>query len=132
MNDASKLIVWQKSLDLADKIYSITEKFPRQEVYGLSSQMQRAAVLIGSNIAEGAGRNSPREFKQFLGFFCGSASELRFQIELSQRRNYISEEQKAELVNYVDSILRMNFKLQSRIKEIIGDRSDRKYPGNAS
>jgi len=78
MHDASKLMVWQKALDLAQKVYSSTAGFPKHEVYGLSSQMQRAAVSIGSNIAEGAGRNSKREFYQFIEISCGSASELLF------------------------------------------------------
>ena len=102
MQDASKLMVWQKALDLAQKVYSSTTGFPKHEVYGLASQMQRAAVSTGSNIAEGAGRNSKREFYQFIGISCGSASELLSQVELSFRMNYITPEIKDELKTEID------------------------------
>jgi four helix bundle protein len=119
MNDPSKLRVWQKSLELADQVYSATERFPSREVFGLASQMQRAAVSIGSNISEGAGRNSRKEFYQFIGYANGSANELRFQIEVGHRRNYLSEEERNSLVNEIDHILRMNYKLQSNLRNSI-------------
>lgn len=75
-----ELIVWQKSMDLVKEIYLLTEKFPREELYGLVSQMRRAAVAIPSNIAEGYLRKHRKEFVQFLSVASGSAAELETQI----------------------------------------------------
>ena len=79
------LIVWQKAVDLAVKIYEMTERFPKSELYGLTSQMRRAAVSIASNIAEGRSRVSKKNFAQFLTIAHGSISELETQIEISKR-----------------------------------------------
>jgi len=78
------LIVWQKSKKLALEIYKITEKFPRSELYGLSSQMRRAAISISSNIAESYHRRHPKEKRQFLSVAFGSGSELESQIEIAK------------------------------------------------
>lgn len=77
-----ELIVWQKSMDVATYAYDIRNKLPQQESYGIISQIQRSAVSIPSNIAEGQQRNSPKEFKQFLGIARGSAAELETQLLL--------------------------------------------------
>jgi len=132
MHDVTKLRIWDKALELAEKIYSLTAGFPREESYGLSSQMKRAVVSIGSNIAEGAGRNSNREFYQFIGISCGSASELRFQIELSYRCSFINTDQRDELISDIDYIMRMNFRLQSRIRSEENDRNKRNSPRQGS
>jgi len=79
------LIVWQKSMDLADKVFQLTKKFPRDELYGLTSQMRRAAVSIPSNIAEGSRRSSKKDYAQFLRIASGSAVELETQILLAQK-----------------------------------------------
>lgn len=73
------LKVWQEAMGLAKEIYTLTKKFPKEEIYGLSSQMRRAAVSVPSNIAEGAARSSHREFTQFLYIALGSLSELETQ-----------------------------------------------------
>ena len=78
------LVVWQKSLDLAVRIYGLTRNFPREELYGLTSQIRRAAVSVSSNIAEGQGRLSPGEFRQFLGIARGSNFELQTQLEVAR------------------------------------------------
>ena len=78
------LLVWQRSMQLAVAIYRLTRDFPREELYGLTSQIRRAAVSISSNIAEGQGRLSPGEFKQFLGIVRGSNFELQTQIEIAR------------------------------------------------
>ena len=83
------LIIWQKSMDLVMEIYSLTKTFPREEIYGLSSQMRRAAVSIPSNIAEGHGRNSTKEYIKFLYIARGSICELQTQLILCQRMGYI-------------------------------------------
>jgi len=78
------LIVWQKARDLAVVIYKITEQFPKSEIYGLTSQMQRATISISSNIAEGYHRFHEKEKRQFLAIAFGSGSELESQIEVSK------------------------------------------------
>ena len=79
------LVVWQKSVQLATMIYRMTQSFPREELYGLSSQMRRCSVSVPSNIAEGQGRISTGEFRQFLGIARGSNFELQTQIEIARR-----------------------------------------------
>jgi four helix bundle protein len=81
-----ELIVWQKAIDLVDEVYKITKQFPKSELYGLSSQMQRAAVSIPSNIAEGQTRNNLPEYIQFLGIAYASSAELETQIIISKRQ----------------------------------------------
>jgi four helix bundle protein len=78
------LIVWRKSLDLVVRIYRLTRNFPREELYGLTSQIRRAAVSVPSNVAEGQGRLSSGEFRQFLGIARGSNFELQTQLEVAR------------------------------------------------
>src|SRR5580700_3949853 len=78
--DYRDLIVWQKAIDLTVCIYNLTRSLPKDEIYGLSSQMRRASVSIASNIAEGRGRLSPAEFRHFLGLAQGSTYELQTQL----------------------------------------------------
>lgn len=87
------LIAWQKSMDLVILVYKATESFPRHELYGLTSQIRRAASSIPANIAEGQGRRSKTEFRQFLGNARGSLLELDTHLELSRRLNYLTEAQ---------------------------------------
>ncbi|MBW1937083.1 MAG: four helix bundle protein [Deltaproteobacteria bacterium] len=82
------LKVWKRSVDYVVKIYKLTEGFPKDEQYGLSSQMRRAALSIASNIAEGAGRNSKNEFRQFLSIAQGSVSELETQLIIAEKLSY--------------------------------------------
>lgn len=86
VSNFKQLIVWQKSMLLVDEIYKITRSFPKNEVYALASQMQRAAVAIPSNIAEGYRRNHKLEYVQFLGIALGSAAELETQILVSEKQ----------------------------------------------
>lgn len=93
MNKAHKnLIAWQKSINLVTAIYELTEKFPKSEVYGLTSQMRRAAVSIPSNIAEGASGRSKEQFKNYLSIAIGSLNELDTQLEIALRLNYLPKE----------------------------------------
>ncbi len=82
------LTVWQKSMQLVTDIYEMTANFPETEKYGLISQLRRAAVSIPSNIAEGAARNSTKEFKRFLYISLGSLAEVETQLEISQNLGY--------------------------------------------
>jgi four helix bundle protein len=84
--------VWQGAMRLATEVYRLSAQFPKHETYGLSSQIQRSAVFVPSNIAEGHGRNSNKEFYHFLGVALGSLSELETQIILAQQLGYLTEE----------------------------------------
>jgi four helix bundle protein len=85
------LKVWQESMDLVIQIYKLAENFPKHEIYGLSSQIRRAAVSIPSNIAEGAGRSGEKEFIRFLYIALGSLSEVETQLEIAFRLDYIKD-----------------------------------------
>ncbi|OGA41446.1 MAG: hypothetical protein A3G24_06235 [Betaproteobacteria bacterium RIFCSPLOWO2_12_FULL_62_13] len=83
------LVAWQEAMKLVETVYRQTASFPKQETFGLTAQMRRAAISVPSNIAEGAARNSPREFYQFSGIAAGSLAELETQVELAIRLNYL-------------------------------------------
>ena len=85
------LKVWQDAMELVKDVYRITKGFPKEEIYGLTTQMRRAAVSIPSNIAEGAARNSTKEFIQFLAISRGSLSELETQLLIAQNLGYTTE-----------------------------------------
>jgi four helix bundle protein len=84
-----ELRAWQLGMDLTERVYLITHSFPKSEIYGLTSQIRRAAVSIPSNLAEGHGRTSTKEFLQFISIAYGSICELETQILLSHRLKYI-------------------------------------------
>ncbi len=84
-----ELNVWTKGLEIADAVYQLTEKFPRKEMFGLGSQMERAATSIPSNIAEGFMRQSTKEFIQYLHISLGSSAELETQLVIALKRNYV-------------------------------------------
>lgn len=88
-SDYKQLIVWQKAMDLVVEVYSLVKLLPKEELYSLSDQMRRAVVSIPSNIAEGSGRGSDKEFIQFLSISRGSLRELETQIEVCEKLNYI-------------------------------------------
>ncbi len=101
------LIVWQKSIVLAKHIYQLTAAFPKSEIYGIISQMRRAAVSIPSNIAEGFVRNSPREFVQFLTIAFRSGAELETQIILAKSLKLAPEKEFAEPEEILEEIMKM-------------------------
>ncbi len=86
----NNLLVWQEGMSLAKEIYAVTASFPKEEIYGLTSQMRRASVSVPSNIAEGAARGSSKEFIQYLIVARGSLMELETQIALSHELGYIN------------------------------------------
>jgi four helix bundle protein len=92
-----ELIAWQKAMDLVSDVYSVSQEFPRDEIYGLTSQVRRAAVSIPSNIAEGQGRRSPKEFVQFLRIARGSIAEVETQLLIAVRLGY-TQLQRAEMI----------------------------------
>lgn len=101
------LNVWQESIEFVTKIYSITHQFPKEEIYGLTSQIRRAAVSVPSNIAEGAARKSKTEFKQFLYISLGSLSEVETQLIISKNLEYIDKTTYDNLNHKVISIRKM-------------------------
>ena len=111
MNNYKELIVWQKSMNLVEKVYNLTLMFPKEEKYGLTSQIQRSAVSIPSNISEGAGRNSNKEFRNFLGIANGSINELSTQLELSLRIGYLKVNELEEVFKLINEIQKINFTL---------------------
>ncbi|MDF1579411.1 MAG: four helix bundle protein, partial [Desulfuromonadales bacterium] len=112
-----KLDVWKTAMLLTKDIYEITEHFPQAENYGLSSQMRRAAVSIPSNIAEGAGRRSDKEFLHFIGIAQGSASELDTQIELSTMVGYLVADKAQALTQQLTNVTKMLFGLTRSINK---------------
>ena len=105
MGTHKDLKVWQLSIDLVEKVYKITNCFPKEEMYGLTSQMRRCAVSVPSNIAEGAARKTKNEYLQFLYVSLGSLSELETQIEISKRLKYLNDPPVEELVEKIRRML---------------------------
>ena len=100
-------IVWQKAIDLSVEIYNLIKLLPKTETYGLSDQMRRAVVSIPSNIAEGQGRSSTRDFIKFLSIARGSQSEIETQLQICIRLRYFSEEQAATALGLCNEINKM-------------------------
>jgi four helix bundle protein len=88
----SDLVAWQEAMTLVERVYRDTDTFPQKEVFSLTAQIRRAAISVPSNLAEGAARNSRKEFLQFVGFSCGSLAELETQLQLAVRLGYLHSE----------------------------------------
>jgi four helix bundle protein len=104
MRPHHKLEAWNKAVALVTDIYKSTEVFPKEERYGLTSQIRRATVSIPANIAEGAGRYSKREFAHFLSNAQGSASELETELIISNRLNYLDETSYSRLIEQLEEL----------------------------
>jgi len=98
MKTHKDLDAWKHAMDLVTEIYSVTTSFPKEELYGLTSQMRRSVVSIPSNIAEGAARKSDREMSKFLHISLGSIAELETQVIISERLSYLSGDQSTPLL----------------------------------
>ena len=107
MQDFRKLQVWKKSHDLTLRMYELTSRFPREETYGLTSQIRRACTSIPTNIAEGCGRESSAEFARFLQIAMGSASETEYLIILTHDLKYVNDDQYVELIDVIVGIKKM-------------------------
>jgi four helix bundle protein len=114
MNDYKDLTVWKEAINLVEDIYKVIKFFPKEEAYALSDQIRRAVVSIPSNIAEGANRNTDKEFIQFLYIALGSASEVETQLIIANRLRYIKNIQ-AEL-EHINKIRKMINGLINSIK----------------
>lgn len=112
MHNFKELIIWNKSMD----VYQETKKFPEEEKFNLVSQMRRSAVSIPSNSAEGAGRNSDKEFNQFLGIAKGSSFELQTQLIISNKLKLIPNERYEQLNSTIEEVQKMISGFQSKLK----------------
>ena len=108
------LEVWKKSIDLVDQVYKITKGFPKSETYALASQMQRAAVAIPSNIAEGYNRNHRKEYVQFLSVSLSSAAELDTQVIIAKRQYSVLDYSQVE--SLLDEVKKMLYVLISKLR----------------
>lgn len=118
MHNIKDLKIWNKSIDLAIKVYDLTANFPVDERFGLVSQIRRCAVSIPSNnISEGGGRNSNKEFLHFLSVANGSSYELQTQLVISQRLGYLDSKLCSEILDNIDEVQKMNFNLQKSINQ---------------
>jgi len=97
MRDFRKIIAWERADDLVMLIYEVTKAFPKEELYGLTSQLRRAAISVAANIAEGSGKQYLKEFRRFLYTARGSLSEVEYYIHLSHRVGYLDAEKAARL-----------------------------------
>jgi four helix bundle protein len=110
------LIIWQKSMTFVTEIYKLTATFPKEEIYGITSQIRRSAVSVPSNIAEGYGRNSTGDYLRFLNIASASLYEIQTQIEISQNLNYIQREQFEYIYELSRELERMLSSLVAKVK----------------
>ncbi|MCX5785433.1 MAG: four helix bundle protein [Elusimicrobia bacterium] len=118
MFNFENLIVWRKAVDFSAAIYDLTAKFPKEEIFGVTSQLRRAAVSVASNIAEGAGRKSKKEFIHFLSISYGSLCEVITLLNICLKQNYISQDSYKELYAQSEEIARILNTLSSTRKVI--------------
>ena len=111
INNFKELRIWKIAIELVKKIYKVSAKFPKEELYGLTSQMRRSAVSIPSNVAEGFRRQHNNEFKQFLYISFGSCAELETQLIIARELGYIESSQASKLSESLDYICRMTSNL---------------------
>ena len=117
MHNFERLIFWQKSIELAKEVYIICADLPKDEKFGLISQIKRSAVSVPSNIAEGAGRNSDREFYHFLGIANASSFELQTQLILTRELNLLNAEKVNSLISNLNEIQKMIYSFKSNLKK---------------
>lgn len=115
INSYQELIVWQKAMDLAEEIYRLSKNFPKEEIYGLTSQIRRAAVSVPSNIAEGQARQGTAEFLNFLSIARGSLAEVDTQLLLAQRFQYLPVETSAKAASLIVEISKMLASLRAKL-----------------
>ncbi|MFA7445356.1 MAG: four helix bundle protein [Flavobacteriaceae bacterium] len=117
MHNFEKLKIWQKAMDIAVAVYEVSLLLPEDERFNLIHQIKKCAVSIPSNIAEGSGRNSDKEFIHFLGIANGSTFELITQLILAKRLKLVNEEIVQPIINQLIEVSNMNFSFQKTLKE---------------
>jgi four helix bundle protein len=124
MHNLKELKIWNKAIDLSVDIYQVTINFPKEETYSLTSQIRRAAISIPSNISEGAGRNSNKEFIHFLGIANGSSYELQTQLIISNKLGLLTNEALQPLLKEIEEIQKMNYTFQNTLQTKLQSRRD--------
>ena len=109
------LVVWQKGIELVNELYSVTKGFPKEEMFGLTNQIRRAAISVPSNIAEGWGRNSTKNYIQFIRISVGSLYEIETQLVIANNQNYITNQIKSALSEKIDELGKMLNTLLKRL-----------------
>ncbi|WP_026713921.1 four helix bundle protein [Flavobacterium daejeonense] len=117
MSTFRDLLIWQKSMTLITQIYQSTNQFPKEEIFGLTSQIRRSAISIPSNIAEGFGRESKQDFLRFLNISIGSLFELQTQLEIAKNINYLNENEFNNIFEDSREIERMLVSFIKKLKE---------------
>lgn len=117
MNRFKNLEIWKRAVSLATKIYKSTSDFPDEEKYGLVSQLRRCSVSISSNIAEGAGRNTDKDFKRFLSIAYGSSYELETQLIIATNLELLSKSEGDELCTEVEELQKMLYVFSERLDD---------------
>lgn len=117
MNYFKELKVWQKAIDLVTNTYKTTQKFPKEEIYGLTSQIRRSAISIPSNIAEGCGRKTDKDFSNFLGISLGSSFEFETQLIICRNLEFINVEDFNNLESEIQHIQNMIIKLIKSLED---------------
>lgn len=115
--DYKDLKVWQKSISLANDLYKITEKFPKEEQFGLTNQLRRAVVSISSNIAEGSGRETSKDFAHFVSIAKGSLREIETQLIIANNLDFIDSDKLSDLQEEITELDKMLFGLRKSLKE---------------
>lgn len=107
MKGYKELVVWQRSFALANRLYMLTNQFPKSQQFSLVQQIQRAAVSVPSNIAEGSNRQSIKEYRHFLSIALGSLAELETQVMLARTQSFVSTTEADEVLNELDQLGKM-------------------------
>ncbi|MBP4138514.1 MULTISPECIES: four helix bundle protein [Flavobacterium] len=116
MSNFRNLLIWQKSMSLITKIYYSTNNFPKEEIFGLTSQIRRSSISIPSNIAEGYGRQSDKDFLRFLNISIGSLFEMQTQLEIAKNITYLNEEEFNNLYEDSREVERMLVSFINKLK----------------
>jgi four helix bundle protein len=111
-----KLTVWRKADELAHQVYLATKNFPRQETYGITSQLRRAALSIPTNVVEGYGRQGKKELRHFTNIALGSLAEVRYLIDFSRRLEYLSDKQQTALEDLAGEVGRLLWKFYQSLQ----------------
>jgi four helix bundle protein len=116
MHNYKELKIWKKSMDLVENVFQLLANIPNSEKYGLIDQIKRSSISVPSNIAEGAGRTSNKDFSRFLSFSRGSLNELNTQLIISYRLNFIENDQLNELEIKINEIQKMIYKFNQGLE----------------
>jgi four helix bundle protein len=119
IKDYRDLVVWQRAMDLTEMVYGMSRSFPKEEIFGLTAQLRRAAVSVPANIAEGQGRHTTRDFIQFLSIASGSLKELETHVLIAQRLGYIIDDAASQAIALAAEVGRLKSGLVRSLREKI-------------